>query len=106
MMLHGLSHYAGNNGVFSHVGIIGAVARDFFRSDVTMEIVSQLEELERTGKSEHVVFLVTQRPVAEAAAAGASSQSLQPRTVTTSHNPVTWTNEVYKQPTSGESAQY
>ncbi|XP_067897542.1 guanylate cyclase soluble subunit beta-2-like isoform X3 [Heterodontus francisci] len=35
---------------------------DFFNSEITMEIVSQMEEEERTGKKEHVVFLVTQKP--------------------------------------------
>ena len=59
-----------------------------------MDIVNQLEELERTGKKEHVVFLVSQRPVAAAAAVAAeadpaggdsssrvtsTAQSLQPR---------------------------
>lgn len=43
-------------------GIIGAVAKDFFNSDITMEVVDQLEELERTGKKEHVVFLVSEQP--------------------------------------------
>ncbi|MGH0146957.1 UNVERIFIED_CONTAM: hypothetical protein FKN15_051253 [Acipenser sinensis] len=42
--------------------IIGAVAKDFFNSEITMEIVNQMEEEERTGKKEHVVFLVTQKP--------------------------------------------
>lgn len=41
-------------------GIIEAVARDFFDSKVTMVVVSQSEEDERTGKKEHVVFLVKQ----------------------------------------------
>lgn len=44
-------------------GIIGAVAKDFFNSEVTMELVNQMEEEERTGKKEHVVFLVTQKPL-------------------------------------------
>lgn len=37
-----------------------AVARDFFDSKVTMEVLNQSEEDERTGKKEHVVFLVKQ----------------------------------------------
>lgn len=37
-----------------------AVAREFFDSEVTMEVVNQSEEDERTGKKEHVVFLVKQ----------------------------------------------
>lgn len=43
---------------FSFIGIIAAVAKDFFNSEITMEIVNQIEEVERTGKKEHVVFLV------------------------------------------------
>lgn len=78
-------------------GIIGAVAEDFFNIEITMEIVKQLEELERTGKKEHVVFLVTQRPVAAAAAAAAGPvspriQSAQPRT--NGHNAVLLSKEV------------
>ena len=41
-------------------GIIEAVARDFFNSEVTMTVLNQSEEDERTGKKEHVVFLVKQ----------------------------------------------
>lgn len=37
-----------------------AVGRDFFNTKVTMEILNQSEEDERTGKKEHVVFLVNQ----------------------------------------------
>lgn len=44
------------------IGIIAAAAKDFFDSDVTMEVVNQLEEQERTGKKEHVVFLVSEQP--------------------------------------------
>ena len=47
-----------------------------------MEIVNQLEELERTGKKEHVVFLVTQWPAVAARTSRTESfmrtQSLQP----------------------------
>ncbi|XP_033486347.2 guanylate cyclase soluble subunit beta-2-like [Epinephelus lanceolatus] len=59
-----LLHYYSDRRGLCHIvpGIIGAVAKDFFNSDITMEIVNQLEELERTGKKEHVVFLVTQWP--------------------------------------------
>lgn len=41
-------------------GIIEAVAKDFFGSKVTMSILEQPEEAERTGKREHVIFLMTQ----------------------------------------------
>lgn len=37
-----------------------AVADEFFHSKVTMEVLNQTEEDERTGKKEHVVFLVKQ----------------------------------------------
>lgn len=65
-----------------------------------MEIVNQLEELERTGKKEHVVFLVTQRPAVAARSSVGSSkagafpraQSLQP--LAGQHNAMIWIKEV------------
>lgn len=45
----------------SAVGIIEAVAKDFFDIEVTMDIVHMNREEERTGKKEHVVFLVVQK---------------------------------------------
>lgn len=36
------------------------MAKDFFGSKVTMSILEQPEEVERTGKREHVIFLMTQ----------------------------------------------
>ncbi|XP_055502363.1 guanylate cyclase soluble subunit beta-2 [Leucoraja erinacea] len=61
MFLH---YYSDRRGLYPIVpGIIGAVAKDFFNSEVTMELVNQMEEEERTGKKEHVVFLVTQKPL-------------------------------------------
>ncbi|XP_038672704.1 guanylate cyclase soluble subunit beta-2-like isoform X4 [Scyliorhinus canicula] len=59
-----LLHYYSDRRGLCHIvpGILGAVAMDFFNSEITMEIVSQMEEEERTGKKEHVVFLVTQKP--------------------------------------------
>lgn len=45
----------------SAVGIIEAVAKDFFDTDVTMDILNMSKEEERTGKKEHVVFLVVQK---------------------------------------------
>ncbi|CAB1348486.1 unnamed protein product, partial [Coregonus sp. 'balchen'] len=60
MFLH---YYSDRRGLCQIVpGIIEAVAKDFFNSEITMEIVNQIEEVERTGKKEHVVFLVTQKP--------------------------------------------
>ncbi|KAK1168463.1 guanylate cyclase soluble subunit beta-2-like [Acipenser oxyrinchus oxyrinchus] len=57
-------HYYSDRRGLCHIvpGIIGAVAKDFFNSEITMEIVNQMEEEERMGKKEHVVFLVTQKP--------------------------------------------
>ncbi|XP_036933391.1 guanylate cyclase soluble subunit beta-2-like isoform X2 [Acanthopagrus latus] len=79
-----LLHYYSDRRGLCHIvpGIIGAVAKDFFNSEITMEIVNQLEELERTGKKEHVVFLVTQWPAVAARTSRTESftrtQSLQP----------------------------
>ncbi|XP_045911398.1 guanylate cyclase soluble subunit beta-2-like isoform X1 [Micropterus dolomieu] len=56
MLLH---YYSDRKGLYHIVpGIIEAVARDFFNSKVTMVVLNQSEEDERTGKKEHVVFLV------------------------------------------------
>ncbi|KAM8722710.1 guanylate cyclase soluble subunit beta-2, partial [Acanthopagrus schlegelii] len=58
MLLH---YYSDRKGLYHIVpGIIEAVARDFFNSEVTMTVLNQSEEDERTGKKEHVVFLVKQ----------------------------------------------
>uniref|UniRef100_A0A8C4FFQ7 guanylate cyclase n=1 Tax=Dicentrarchus labrax TaxID=13489 RepID=A0A8C4FFQ7_DICLA len=81
-----LLHYYSDRRGLCHIvpGIIGAVAKDFFNSEITMEIVNQLEELERTGKKEHVVFLVTQWPAAQSSVVISETepfprtQSLQP----------------------------
>ncbi|XP_074860705.1 guanylate cyclase soluble subunit beta-2-like [Carettochelys insculpta] len=58
-------HYYSDRRGLCHIvpGIIGAVALDFFNTNISMEIVTQTEEEERTGKKEHIVFLVTQKPV-------------------------------------------
>ncbi|XP_073673513.1 guanylate cyclase soluble subunit beta-2-like [Garra rufa] len=60
-----LLHYYSDRRGLGHIvpGIIGAVAKDFFNSKIKMEIVNQIEEVERMGKKEHVVFLITQSPV-------------------------------------------
>uniref|UniRef100_H3BCR9 guanylate cyclase n=1 Tax=Latimeria chalumnae TaxID=7897 RepID=H3BCR9_LATCH len=57
-------HYYSDRKGLCHIvpGIIGAVAIDFFNSEISMEIVNQMEEEERTGKKEHVVFLVIEKP--------------------------------------------
>ncbi|XP_061490439.1 guanylate cyclase soluble subunit beta-2-like isoform X2 [Rhineura floridana] len=58
-------HYYSDRRGLCHIvpGIIGAAALDFFNIEISMEIVNQSEEEERTGKKEHIVFLVTQKPV-------------------------------------------
>ncbi|KFO99845.1 Guanylate cyclase soluble subunit beta-2, partial [Calypte anna] len=58
-------HYYSDRRGLCHIvpGIIGAAALDFFNIEISMEIVNQKEEEERTGKKEHIVFLVTQNPV-------------------------------------------
>uniref|UniRef100_A0A3B5AFX0 guanylate cyclase n=1 Tax=Stegastes partitus TaxID=144197 RepID=A0A3B5AFX0_9TELE len=58
MLLH---YYSDRKGLYHIVpGIMEAVAREFFDSKVSMEVLNQSEESERTGKKEHVVFLVKQ----------------------------------------------
>ncbi|GAA6234425.1 guanylate cyclase soluble subunit beta-2-like [Lates japonicus] len=89
-----LLHYYSDRRGLCHIvpGIIGAVAKDFFNSEITMEIVSQLEELERTGKKEHVVFLVTQWPGGPARSSSkAGNQSLRP--LANQHNAMIWIKE-------------
>nr|AAI37869.1 Gucy1b2 protein [Mus musculus] len=56
-------HYYSDRRGLCHIvpGIIEAVAKDFFDTDVAMSILDMNEEVERTGKKEHVVFLVVQK---------------------------------------------
>ncbi|KAL4656927.1 guanylate cyclase soluble subunit beta-2-like [Arapaima gigas] len=58
-----LLHYYSDRKGLCHIvpGIIEAVAKDFFNSQVHMTILNQFEEDEQTGKREHVVFLVLQK---------------------------------------------
>ncbi|XP_036401399.1 guanylate cyclase soluble subunit beta-2 [Megalops cyprinoides] len=58
-----LLHYYSDRRGLCHIvpGIIEAVAKDFFDSQVDMTILNQSEEDERTGKKEHVVFLIIQK---------------------------------------------
>ena len=71
-------------------GIIEAVAKDFFDSEVTMTILDQSEEDQRTGKKEHVVFLVEQRRrTAPPVGSGGTSRAPDPRPVRTSAQNVT-----------------
>lgn len=53
-------------------GIIEAVAKDFFDTDVAMSILDMNEEVERTGKKEHVMFLVVQKARRQARTAKAN----------------------------------
>ncbi|KAH0621930.1 hypothetical protein JD844_023681 [Phrynosoma platyrhinos] len=58
MLLH---YYSDRKGLYHIVpGILEAVAKDFFNSEVTLEILAQNIEEERTGKKEHVVFFLLQ----------------------------------------------
>nr|XP_010980728.2 guanylate cyclase soluble subunit beta-2-like [Camelus dromedarius] len=58
-----LLHYYSDRRGLCHIvpGIIEAVAKDFFDIDVTMDILDMSQEEERTGKKEHVVFLIEQK---------------------------------------------
>ncbi|KAI4581364.1 hypothetical protein MJG53_009807 [Ovis ammon polii x Ovis aries] len=58
-----LLHYYSDRSGLCHIvpGIIEAVAKDFFDTDVTVDILDVNQEEERTGKKEHVVFLVVQK---------------------------------------------
>ncbi|XP_061073605.1 guanylate cyclase soluble subunit beta-2-like [Conger conger] len=61
MVLH---YYSIRRGLCHIVpGIIGAVAKDFFRIQIKMEILEQREEAEWMRKKEHIVFLVSQEPL-------------------------------------------
>ncbi|CAI9578512.1 unnamed protein product [Staurois parvus] len=55
-------HYYSDRSGFFHIvpGIIESVAKDFFNSEITMNIIYQTEEKDRTGKREHVIFEVLQ----------------------------------------------
>ncbi|XP_068919697.1 guanylate cyclase soluble subunit beta-2-like [Petaurus breviceps papuanus] len=58
-----LLHYYSDRRGLCHIvpGIMEAVAKDFFNMDMTMEILNKSEEEERTGKKEHVIFLIVQK---------------------------------------------
>ncbi|XP_029472343.1 guanylate cyclase soluble subunit beta-2-like [Rhinatrema bivittatum] len=72
-------HYYSDRRGLCHIvpGIIGAVAMDFFKTEVSMAIVNELEEEERIGKKEHIVFLLTQKPVLSHTRKGKLSSSSQ-----------------------------
>ncbi|XP_067451995.1 guanylate cyclase soluble subunit beta-2-like [Thunnus thynnus] len=103
-----LLHYYSDRRGLCHIvpGIIGAVAKDFFNSEISMEIVNQLEELERTGKKEHVVFLVTQWPATEAKSSsktGAFPRTQSIQTLANRHNAMIWIKEPLHQKRSSVS---
>ncbi|KAF5920510.1 hypothetical protein HPG69_009764 [Diceros bicornis minor] len=58
-----LLHYYFDRSGLCHIvpGIIAAVAKDFFNFEVIMDILDINKEEERTGKKEHVVFLIVQK---------------------------------------------
>ncbi|XP_023392486.1 guanylate cyclase soluble subunit beta-2-like [Pteropus vampyrus] len=58
-----LLHYYSDRSGLCHIvpGIIESVAKDFFNIDVAMNILDMNQETERTGKKEHVVFLIVQK---------------------------------------------
>ncbi|XP_077059758.1 guanylate cyclase soluble subunit beta-2 [Siphateles boraxobius] len=74
-----LHYYSDRKGLYHIVpGIIEAVAKDFFDSEVTMTILNQSEEDERTGKKEHVVFhMVQKEKVAKRKAQKGSEEEIQ-----------------------------
>ncbi|CAH1244445.1 GUCY1B3 [Branchiostoma lanceolatum] len=77
MFLH---YYSDRKGLAPMViGIVKAVARAFFQSEVTMDILSEDREEERTRKKEHVVFSVTQRRL------GGTGSQKPPKYVAQSH---------------------
>ncbi|XP_067848718.1 guanylate cyclase soluble subunit beta-2-like isoform X2 [Heptranchias perlo] len=72
-------HYYSDRKGLCHIvpGIVQAVAKDFFNTEVEMEILNQSEEEEHTGKKEHVVFLVVEKKPSQRQRErpGASTQS-------------------------------
>ncbi|XP_077987635.1 guanylate cyclase soluble subunit beta-2-like [Glandiceps talaboti] len=59
-----LHYYSSRKGMHPIVvGIIRAVGREFFETDVKMHIIDQSYENERNGKKEHVVFSILQKKI-------------------------------------------
>ncbi|XP_033107155.1 guanylate cyclase soluble subunit beta-2-like [Anneissia japonica] len=61
LLLHYYSHRKGLHPIV--VGIVKAVAKEFFESEVRMKVISKTHEEERNGKKEHVAFAIYQRKV-------------------------------------------
>uniref|UniRef100_A0A8C4R7I3 guanylate cyclase n=1 Tax=Eptatretus burgeri TaxID=7764 RepID=A0A8C4R7I3_EPTBU len=62
---HTLLHYYSDRKGLSHIvpGIVSAVAKDFYGSEVTLTVVQSEEESTRTAKQHHVAFHVKQSEV-------------------------------------------
>ncbi|XP_041482647.1 guanylate cyclase soluble subunit beta-2-like isoform X2 [Lytechinus variegatus] len=59
LILHYYSHRKGLHPIV--VGIVRAVAREFFQSEVRMDVLDETHEEERNGKKEHVTFAIFQK---------------------------------------------
>ncbi|XP_072180530.1 guanylate cyclase soluble subunit beta-2-like [Diadema setosum] len=59
LILHYYSHRKGLHPIV--VGIVRAVAREFFHSEVRMDVLEETHEEERNGKKEHVTFAIFQK---------------------------------------------
>ncbi|XP_071799009.1 guanylate cyclase soluble subunit beta-2-like [Asterias amurensis] len=61
LILHYYSHRKGLHPIV--VGIVRAVAKEFFESELKMEILEESHEEERNGKKEHVTFAIFQKRI-------------------------------------------
>ncbi|XP_038050765.1 guanylate cyclase soluble subunit beta-2-like isoform X2 [Patiria miniata] len=61
LILHYYSHRKGLHPIV--VGIVRAVAKEFFDSELKMEVLEETHEEERNGKKEHVTFAIYQRRI-------------------------------------------
>ncbi|XP_022108284.1 guanylate cyclase soluble subunit beta-2-like isoform X2 [Acanthaster planci] len=61
LILHYYSHRKGLHPIV--VGIVRAVAKEFFDSELKMEVIDETHEEERNGKKEHVTFAIYQRRI-------------------------------------------
>ena len=48
-----------------YLGIVRAVARELYNSEIKMEILSEEHEEERNGKKEHVTFAIFQKKISQ-----------------------------------------
>eukprot|EP00057_Strongylocentrotus_purpuratus_P014976 XP_011669450.1 PREDICTED: guanylate cyclase soluble subunit beta-2 isoform X1 [Strongylocentrotus purpuratus] len=63
LILHYYSHRKGLHPIV--VGIVRAVAREFFQSEIRMDVLDETHEEERNGKKEHVTFAIFQKKLQE-----------------------------------------